>query len=81
MNMNSKLVKKSIQFLVMFMSRLAAIRRSNEKKRERAKTINDFESYLYYAQQRITEEDYIAHSEEGEIEVCLLLIYNLNIEN
>ena len=63
------------------MSRLAAIRRSNEKKRERAKTINDFESYLYYAQQRITEEDYIAHSEEGEIEVCLLLIYNLNIEN
>ena len=81
MNMNSKLVKKGIQFLVMFMSRLAAIRRSNEKKRERAKTINDFESYLYYAQQRITEEDYIAHSEEGEIEVCLLLIYNLNIEN
>lgn len=81
MNMNSKLVKKSIQFLVMFMSRLAAIRRSNEKKRERAKTINDFESYLYYAQQRITEEDYIAHSEEGEIEVCLVLIYNLNIEN
>lgn len=81
MNMNSKLVKKSIQFLVMFMSRLAAIRRSNEKKRERAKTINDFESYLYYAQQRITEEDYIAHSEEGEIEVCLLFIDELNIEN
>ena len=79
--MNSKLVKKSIQFLVMFMSRLAAIRRSNEKKRERAKTINDFESYLYYAQQRITEEDYIAHSEEGEIEVCLLFIDELNIEN
>lgn len=81
MNMNSKLVKKSIQFLVMFMSRLAAIRRSNEKKRERAKTINDFESYLYYAQQRITEEDYIAHSEEGEIEVCLVFIDELNIEN
>ncbi|KAK8800720.1 hypothetical protein WA158_000045 [Blastocystis sp. Blastoise] len=58
--------------------KLKYIRRMNEKKREHGKAVNDFEGYIYYAQQRITEDDYISHSQEGEIQEIETLLSSMD---